>query len=124
MILSLFIRTMLLAFSLSLILFAFGIADLSLLIRLLAFSLGFSALISIFYPQLRGVKRGDKVLVIFGTLPSFLGNVGTAQTDGKINQEIRVKMDDGSEVVGIIESYEGLFTPAKIRWKQSEKVID
>ncbi len=104
----------------------FGILNLSLmdLGRLLAFSLGLSLVYILAYPYIFKVKKGDEVIVVANSLvPSFLGRKGIIISDVKgKNQRVVVRLDDGSEVIGILESYEELFSPPRVRLIYEEKV--
>lgn len=79
--------------------------------------------VSAFYPDIRGIRNGDQVAVVndAGT-PSLIGRPGTAAADGRKNQKIKVVLDNGSEVLGRVESYIGIISPPRIRVIYEEKL--
>lgn len=95
-----------------------------LLVKLIALSIGITILIALFYPSIRGVRKGDKVLVSKGTLPSFLGfgRTGIAIEDGKLHKEIKVRFSNGREAVGIVEDYGGALSIPKVRVLYEETI--
>lgn len=115
----LFLKVLALLFALSLI--AFGALDLTLgtLLKMMASSFGVALLVAVFYPDIRGVKKGDKVIVTTGDMPGsfniFLGKVGEALTSGRAKQQIRVRLGKGKEVVGVVEDCGGIITEPKVR---------
>ncbi len=100
--------------------------DFLTLVKLVALAVALTLITGFTYPSLRGIKKGDRVMVISGILPSLLGfgRVGTALENAKVNDEIRVRLDDGKEVLGIVESYEGFFSLPKVRVLYEEKTIE
>ena len=106
-------------FAVSLIYFAItpgqGLLD---LVKFIALSLGISIVFLLVYPRIRKVRKGDQV-AITGSMPvpfaSFLGLTATALSDAAMGEEVKVKLGRGSEAVGMVESYEGLLSPPKIR---------
>jgi len=94
-------------------------------LKLFAFGTVVSIGITAFYPDIRGVKAGDHVSVVTGSaIPAIIGRIGTATTDGKKPEQIKIALQNGTEVVGVIESYTGLVSPAKIRIIYEEKLVD
>ena len=87
------------------------------LAKYLALSLGASILLALAYPYVRGVKAGDTILVI--THSDMAGGVrlrlATALEAAKLNGKIRLSLEPGSEMEGIVKSYEGFFSPAKAK---------
>lgn len=124
--LMLFAKLMVLTICISLA--AFGLLpETTLMETLKMFALGTVASIGItvFYPDLRGVKSGDTVSVVtHSALPGLIGRLGTAATNGKKNEQIKITLQNGSEVLGVIEGYVGLVSPAKIRIIYEEKLVD
>lgn len=108
----------------SLILYAVAGLSIGDLARLLAFSLGLTILFVIAYPYLYRVKVGDEVVVVANSLvPSFLGRKGVIVRSMKEDERrVVVRLDDGSEVVGILESGEELFSPPRVRLIYEERV--
>jgi|GEM_PF-4756889 len=93
------------------------------LLRMLAVSLGISLLFLIFYPRLRGVRKGDEVVVVTHSyVPSFLGRKGKIVKIAK-NYVIVELEESGKEVTGVIESYESLLTPPRGRIIYEEQII-
>ena len=87
------------------------------MVRYFALSLGFSIAFLLLYPRLRQVRKGDQV-TISGSMPmpfaSLLGFTATALSDAQLGGEVRVRIN-GREAFGIVESYEGLLSPPRIR---------
>jgi hypothetical protein len=113
----------LILFAVSLILF--GLMELSVmdLIRLVGVSLGLTILYVLIYPYLRGVRKGDTVVVVANSLvPSVLGRMGKIISPVKgLHKKVIVKLDDGSEIVGILETYEELLSPPRVRLIYEER---
>lgn len=122
--LMLFIKLFFLSLMISLIIFAITpSSDLLFLAKAVALGTAISIATTFFYPEIRGIKTGDSVSVVVNSaLPSFIGKSGWAISDGRKNTEIRVRFDGGEEAVGIIESYEGIISPPKIRLVYEEKL--
>jgi len=123
---SIFFKVFIAAVCISLLYFAFvPEATLMMLLKMLAVGTVASVAVSIVYPEIRGVKDGDTVSVVYGkTITPLLGKAGTAMEEGKKNRQIRVKLNNGSEVVGIVESYIGVITPPRIRVVYEEKLVE
>ncbi|MEM2963800.1 MAG: hypothetical protein QXY61_03445 [Candidatus Anstonellales archaeon] len=111
--------------ALSLLVFAvlpgLGILD---LVKLLAGATALTILIAFFYPMIRGVNKGDEVVVVAENMPVLFGKIGRALVNAKKGEEIKVRLNDGREVVGILEEYEGLFSPPKVKilFEKTEKM--
>ena len=116
------IKIMVALFAISLIAFALdpGMGLLTLA-KFMAASFGVSLLFVLGYPHLRGVKKGDKVQIMKGALPQFLGFTGVVLDDGRIEDEVRVRLSRGREAIGILESYQGLFSHARVKLMYEEK---
>ncbi len=104
-------------FAVSLIYFALtpglGLLD---LLKFSALSVGVAILFLLLYPKMKQVRKGDEVMIVSaGPFASLLGLTAKAVSDAAIGEEVRVKVGRGREAVGTVESYEGLFSPAKIR---------
>lgn len=96
------------------------------LAKMLAGSVGAAVLFVVLYPHARGVKRGDRVAVMGGPLAGLFGAVGTAADDCRVEGEVRVRFARGREAVGVLKSYEGLFSPARVELmyeKEGEVVV-
>jgi hypothetical protein len=124
--LGLFFKLMIASLSVSLLSFAL-LPQMSLIMTLkaLAFGTVLSIGVTVFYPEVRGIKEGDRVAVVTDSaIPGIIGRVGRAATDGRKREKIRILLSNGSEVQGIIEDYSGLITPAKIRILYEEKLVE
>lgn len=110
-------------FAVSLILFAVvpELGALLTLAKMVAASFGISLLFVLLYPRVRGVKKGDTVQVMKGALSRLFGFTGTVQDDCRVGGEVRVKLPGGREAVGVLESYEGLFTPPRVKLVYEKK---
>ena len=107
-------------------LIAYGLFQLSFdeLLRALAVSLALTILYVVFFPKLRGVRRGDAVLVVGNTpLYHFLGKRGVALESARINDQLRVMLAGGSEVIGVLEAYEELLSPPRVRVIYEERIV-
>ncbi len=81
-----------------------------------ALSIGVSLLFLLLYPKVKQVRKGDQVLIIgTGPFSSLIGFTATALSDASMGDEVRVTLGKGREAVGMVESYEGLFSPPKIK---------
>jgi hypothetical protein len=84
-----------------------------------------SVTITIVYPEIRGIKNGDAVAVVSDPVtPSLIGKPGMASEDAKKNQRLKVKLDSGGEVLGVVESYIGIISPPRIRLIYEEKLVE
>jgi small nuclear ribonucleoprotein (snRNP)-like protein len=116
------IKLMVALFAVSLIAFAVdpGMGGL-MLAKLLAASFGVSLLFVIGYPHLRGVKKGDRVQVMRGALSQFLGFTGVVLEDCRVSEEVKVRLSRGREAIGVLESYEGLFSLPRVKLMYEER---
>jgi hypothetical protein len=93
-------------------------------LKLMAIGTVASVAITAAYPEIRGIKSGDMVAVVSDSaIPSIIGKPGTAAADGRRNQKIKVRLDNGSEVLGQIEEYIGLISPPRVRLIYEEKLV-
>jgi hypothetical protein len=94
------------------------------LVKLMAVAFGLSLLSPFLYPHIRGIKKGDTVQLVFEEqtpFQIFYGNsTGVARESGRVGNEIRVELSDGSEEGCVIISYAGIFSPAKVKVMQKE----
>lgn len=98
-------------------------AGLLFLAKIVAFGTALSIGVSLVYPEIRGVKKGDPVSVVpSSSIPALIGRVGRALSNGKKSNEIRVRFDNGEEAMGIIEGYAGFISPPKIRILYEERI--
>ena len=91
-----------------------GDITLGLLVRLAAADLGVSLLVAMVYPQVRGVKAGDMMLLISDE-GIFSIRTAVALEGKRLNETIRLSLPDGREAIGMVESYAGIITPARAR---------
>jgi len=100
-------------------------ANLDFLLKSLALAFGLSLLTPFAYPHIRGVREGDVVSVVLSEqkLPfkiPFMRSTAVALTSGRIGDVIKIEFSDGSEEEGVVVSYAGFFTPAKVKLVQKE----
>ncbi len=123
--LMLFVKLILLALCASLLAFAllgYGVVE---TLRIFAIGIVGSIAITVFYPEYRGVKAGDSVSVVTdSSIPSLLGKAGRAAVNGRKNEKIKIILENGGEVVGVIESYTGLISLPRIRAIYEERLVE
>lgn len=122
--LMLFLKLIIISLCLSLL--SFAVLSFSLMDALKAMALGTVASIAVtaFYPEMRGIKQGDVVAVVGdAAIPSIIGRLGTAASGGRKNDRIRIMFQNGGEVVGVIENYEGIISPPRIRLIYEERPV-
>jgi hypothetical protein len=100
-------------------------AGIDFLLKSLAFAFGSAMLMPFIYPHIRGVRKGDEVGVVLSEkeLPfsiPFVRSGAIAMDNGRIGERIRIAFRGGSEEEGVVVSYAGLFTPAKIKLLQKD----
>jgi len=94
-------------------------------LKLMAFGTVSSIAVTAFYPDIRGIKLGDKVSVVnSSSTPGILGRLGKAMAHCKKNDRVKIVLDNGGEILGIVESYSGLISPPKIRAIYEERLVD
>lgn len=94
-------------------------------LKMFAFGTVLSIGITAVYPEIRGIKAGDRVSVVANAgLPSILGRIGKAAAAARKNEQVKIILENGNEVVGVVESYIGLVGPAKIRIVYEEKLVE
>lgn len=95
--------------------------ELLTLAKMVAGSFGVTILFVLLYPQLRGVRKGDKVQVtgfagqMENPIMNLFGAIGISLVDCKMGDDIKVKIAGGRQAIGVLESYEGLFSPARVK---------
>lgn len=95
------------------------------LVKAMALGAVASVAAAIVYPEVRGVRAGDPVSVVTGSeIPTLIGRMGRAAMSGKRNQEIKILLKNGTEVIGIIESYTGIVSPPRIRVIYEERLVE
>lgn len=118
-----FVRALVIYIASALIIYAVSPYSLDFLLKLLAFAFGAALLTPFVYPHLRGVRKGDAVLVeVSGqeAMPGivrlfFQASSGVAMENGRTGGKIMVMMKDGSVRQCAIASYAGFFRPALVR---------
>lgn len=123
---TMFFKLMILTVCISLLSFAL-LSDATLIGTLKIFAIGtvISIAATVVYPEVRGVKSGDDVSVVRDSaIPAIIGKLGTAAGNGRKNDQIKIVLDNGSEVLGVIESYTGLISPPKVRIIYEEKLVE
>ncbi|MEW6329295.1 MAG: hypothetical protein AB1468_04210 [Candidatus Micrarchaeota archaeon] len=120
----LFFKTLILSVSAALIIYALTPHSLTFLLKLLALALGISLLTPLAYPYMRGVRKGDVVLLANYEATGFANllqmNTAVAITNGRKGARIRVSLPNGDEAEGEIISYAGFITPARVRLVERE----
>jgi len=122
----LFFKLMLIAICLPLLWFGLsqGVTVIDTL-KMMAIGTVASVAITAFYPEIRGIKSGDVVAVVADErIPSLIGRPGRAVADGKRNDRIKITLSNGGEVVGVIENYNGLISPPRVRIIYEERPVD
>ncbi|VVB56571.1 Uncharacterised protein [uncultured archaeon] len=86
----------------------------------LAGAIGFT----IAHPFIFGVSKGERVLLIT-TDPvsnSLSIRLAVALQKGKVHENIKIGLDGGLEALATIESYPGIFTPARVSVKPENAI--
>ena len=98
-------------------------ADLVFLLKMLALSTAITIFVGLFYYKIRGAKKGDKVVVYRSSIFPFVSKEGRLMGNAKIGEEVKVSLDDGGEVIGVLEEYESFFYPHKVRVIYEERKV-
>jgi hypothetical protein len=123
---AIFFKLMIASLCISLLAFALvpGVGIMEAL-KLLALCTVLSIAITAFYPDIRGIRAGDSVSVVNDSnIPSIIGRMGIAAASGRKNQQIKITLSNGNEVIGVVEGYIGLISPPKIRIIYEEKLVE
>ncbi len=94
----------------------------------LALGIGLSILLSLAWPHLRGVRKGDRLVAQLprtqntpGGVFAFVDNVVVvALENGYSGRKIKVRIGNGKTGEGIITAYAGTFSPATIQITETE----
>jgi len=121
----LFFKAFVLFTAAALIIYSVTPTGVEVLMKLLAFAVGSAILTPFIYPHLRGVRRGDAVRAVLSEqeLPFNLFHKrweAVAKGSGRIGSVIRIAFEDGSEEDGVVVSYAGIMTPAKVKILKKE----
>ena len=93
-------------------------------VKIFAFGIFISIMTTVAYPEIRGIKKGDVVSVVTdSTALALFGRSGIAANNSRKKQEIKILFSNGTEVIGIVESYSGIISPPKIRLLYEEKPV-
>lgn len=123
--LALFLKFMLITLGTSLLSFSLLSAGFMETLRMFALGTVLSMGIVAFYPEWRGVRQGDAVSIVSdSSIPAIIGRAGMAASDGRKNGQIRIRLPNGTEALGVIESYTGIISPPKIRMIYEERPVD
>jgi hypothetical protein len=123
---AMFFKLMIAALCVSLLSFALvpGMGPVEAL-KAMAFGTVLSIGITAFYPEFRGIRAGDTVSVVNDSnIPSIIGRLGVAAASARKNQQLKITLPNGNEVIGVVESYTGLISPPKIRIIYEEKLVE
>jgi len=121
----LFVKSFLVLLMISFIVFIFLDIDVLMLLKMAAGATVISVVFSIAYPEIRGVKGGDTVMIVTSDNPlTLVGRFGKAIDAGKKNATIKIKLKDGNEIVGIIEGYSGIITPPRVKPVYEERLVE
>ncbi len=121
-----FFKLMVLALCASLLSFAL-VPEVMLMgaLKIMAVGTVLSIGITAFYPEIRGIRAGDTVSVVADSgIPSLIGRMGMANAHARKNQQIKITLNNGSEVIGVVESYTGIISPPRIRLVYEEKLVE
>lgn len=102
-------------------------ASMLTIIPLLALAVGLSLVAPFAYPHLRGVKKGDAVIIVFDAqipFTSFKIRSGVAKTSGRKGDLIRVVLNEGNEIQARVTDYSGILTPARTRVSEKEIEVE
>ncbi len=123
--LSIFLSVFLISVSVSLIMFAvLPDASLMFLAKLLAFSFAITLLSPFWYPHLRGLKPGDRVIIdSLSPIVRPKARFGTVSTPGRLGDVIKVIGDDGEEYKCKVVSYPGTFSKGRVRVHDDFRVV-
>lgn len=94
--------------------------------QMLALALGSGLALGIFWPLVRGVRPGDRMVAfvqrrneLFGIWSEGIG--ATALEAGRSGSRIRVRLGDGSLGEGVVSGYAGVFSPATLKLTETER---
>ena len=94
-------------------------AGLIFLAKLVAVSIGAAILVPIAYPFVKGIRKGDKLIVSEERGPAFTIFIGmsngTALENGRLGDAIKIELIDKSIAVCRISKYEGFFSNAEAK---------
>lgn len=94
----------------------------------IALAIGLSIVVSLAYPHVRGVQKGDTLVgevprarSVGHTVMAFVESAAVVALEGgRQGHKIRVRLPNGKSAEGIIVSYAGTFSPAFIKITETE----
>lgn len=120
-----FVKLFVLFLAVSLLVFAVYNTGFMELARMVALGTVASIIVSVVYPEVRGIKEGDNVSVAASSaVPFFVGRRGVALSDAKKGKQVKIRFGNGSEAVGVVHSYEGILSPPRIRLLYEERIAE
>ena len=112
------------AFAAPFVLAEYGAVDLLFrVIQFEALALALSIASTFLYPQIFGVQKGEKVLLVT-TDPvanRTIIKLATALESGKLHEMIKIGVGH-EEMEGEVEAYAGIISPAKVKAKPEENI--
>ncbi|MEM3422357.1 MAG: hypothetical protein QXF35_03475 [Candidatus Bilamarchaeaceae archaeon] len=121
----LFFKSFLLLLVIALVIFVATPMDLLTFAKVVAASFLLSILFALLYPEIRGVRNGDIVLVLSSdSTNSITARLGKALNNAKKNSELKIRLSDGTEVIGVLQSYEGFLTPPTAKLLYEEQLVE
>lgn len=95
------------------------------LLKLLAVGTALAIVVAFFWPSIRGVKKGDRLLIVSGNIiPIFGASSGISLSDAKESMEVHFKLDNGMEGVGTLQDYGGLLSYPKVKMIYEEHLAE
>ena len=104
-----------------------SLSAVSLLVRALqleALAAGLAILTTAVYPTVFGVRKGEKVLIITNDpiTNALIIRLATALEGSKLHQSIKIGMDNGSVMIGTVDAYPGIISPARVSVKPESNI--
>ena len=89
-----------------------------------ALALAGSILAAILLPNVFGVRKGERVLLITNdpVTNAMTVRLVLALESGKLHENIKIAMDGGMETLATVESYPGILTPARVSVKTENAI--
>ncbi len=89
-----------------------------------ALALAGAIVAAIALPNLFGVRKGERVLLITNdpVTSAITVRLVVALESGKLHENIRIALDGGMEALAEVESYTGILTPARVSVKAENAI--
>lgn len=89
-----------------------------------ALALAVSIVATVAYPMLTGVRKGEKVLLVTNdpVTNALIIRLATALQHAKLHETIQLGLDDGSQISGQVDSYQGIISPARVSVKPENNI--